>query len=171
MRGVNFYLILVVGMMLPGLAGAIDQTEKPVRADLQNEFMSKPITAKKLYREAWHKDNLPQMSIIEQMEYAQKHMPELDEDMKIIMQSGMELMKKMHFGLEKKDITESAASIEKNPAEAIQSLSENAMSDVTLADVISAATETIEPGRRLMEKIYRDKSLGRVTYTIDVDSF
>ena len=172
MRDVNFYLTLMIGIFVPMLALADEPAkEETVRADLQNAFMSKPITAKKLYREAWNKDNLASMSIMEQMEYLEKNTPEVDEDMKIIMRNGIKLMKKMNFGLENQDISDSAASIQKDPAKAIQALSENASSGVTLSDLMAVSAEISEPGKRLMEKVYQDKSLGRVTHTIDPDVF
>ena len=171
MRGVNFYLTLILGALLVGPAFAADEAEETVRVDLQNEFTSKPFTAKKLYREAWENDNLPKMNYIDQIEYMQKHGTGLDSDTKIIMDAGVQLMKKMNFGQKGKDITENAAAIQENPAAAVQTLSEGAEIDIDTNELLAIVAKTIEPSQRLMEKVYKDKTLGKVTYPLDVDSF
>ena len=171
MRGVNFYLVLVLGALFVTPVVADDEAVETIRADLQTEFMSKPITAKKVYREAWKNDNLSKMSFIDQIEYAKKQGTGLDQDTKIIMDAGVKLMKKMNFGMKKKDITDSSAAIQDNPAAAVQALSENVQTEADSDEIIGIVAEIIEPSQRLMEKAYNDKSLGKVVYPVDVDSF
>ena len=171
MRGVNFYLILMIGSLWIGPAFADEGAGETARPDLQSEFMSKPITAKQLYLEAWKNDNLADMGMINQMEYMQKNSPVLDSDMKAIMRGGIELMKKMNFGLKGKDITEMGDIIQKDPEKALRTLSEGIDTEVSFPELISIVSETIEPGQRLLDKVYHDRSLGSVTYSIDVDAF
>jgi len=171
MRGVNFYLILMMGALWIGPAFAEEETEEKAWTGLQAGMMSEPVTVKKLYREAWENDNPDMEGLIEQMEKFQKDSPITDPDLKIIMKNGMELMKKMNFGMKDEDITKSAENIQKNPAEALSELSENIGTEASLAEVMAILSETIEPTQRLMEKVYKDKSLGEVAYPIDIDSF
>jgi len=192
MRDVNFYLALVLGLMIgTGPVYAAEPVEEdeeetvqeetvqsdvpaeknPLRPNLQDEFMSKPVTAKKLYREAWNNDNVKGMSTLEQLEFIQKNGPELDPDVKAIMDSGIELMKKINYGMENVDLSEKAGAIQGNPSRSIQDLSEDADIDASAAEIMALNEEIREPSQRLMEKIYKDKSFGKDDITVDVDSF
>ena len=193
MRDVNFYLAFVLSFGLTMGTGAafaaesvnddlpaaeenqqsddISTQKNPIRPNLQSGFMSKPITAKKIYREAWNMDNWQEMSTVEQLEYFRKNGPRLDPDLEIIMDNGIKLMKKMNYGMKDKDLSESTKAIQDNPARAIQDLSENVTIEASPAEILEIAAETSEASQRLREKIYKNKPLGKTDYPIDVDSF
>ena len=176
MRGVKFYLPLICGVLMAGSVWAADENNgaaetEETGVDVQKELVSQPVIVKKIYREAWKNDNNSKLGTIEQLEYYQKNSPDLDDDTKVIMRNGIELMKRMNFGLENKDIVENAADIQKDPAKAAQDLSEGVEIDISPAELLSIAEEIRGPSERLMDKVFHDKSLGKVTYPLDVDSF
>ncbi|MBR6412282.1 MAG: hypothetical protein IKS41_03875 [Alphaproteobacteria bacterium] len=192
MRDVNFYLALVLGLMIgTGPVYAAEPVEEdeeetvqeetvqsdvpaeknPLRPNLQNEVMSKPVMAKKLYREAWTDDNVKGMSSLEQLEHFRKNGPALDPDLEAIMDSGMKIMEKMNYGMENVDLSEKAEAIQSNPPRAIQDLSEKPTAEMSTSELLSIIAETSEATQRLGEKVYKDKTLGKTSYPVDVDSF
>lgn len=162
----GFALSLV--LLLGTTATATDLLD--ARPDLGTQLQNTPVEAKKMYRETWNIDNKTDLTAIDQLEYIQKHNPGIDADTMALVYRGTELLKTMKFGTEGKDLSEMAPEIQKNPVEAMLNMTQQMSTTATEMDMLSAL-DTMEPSKRLEEKMYDGKPIGQTGQMIDINSF
>ena len=139
------------------------------RPDL--DFLNQtPLVSKMVYREMWQQENARGVSESGQLEYVMRHNPGLDADTMVIVRRGQAAMQKMDFGLKDKDVAQKAAALKNDPRGTLQGLSAAKRISATPTDAL-AAEDTIEPAKRLNEKINSDKSWGQYNHNIDIYAF
>ena len=169
MNGGKIFFFVLAGLTM--VAGRVDAEEVMRPFNIKSGFISKPVMIKQLYRMAWEHDNDAQMSLTEQIEYFQEHNPGFDEATLAVMKRGTEMMKKMDLGLGKEDLSQKAEQIEKNPAGALDDfMSDDGTDNLTTADGLEA-TDIMDAAEKLKEKMYKNRSLNRTNYQINIDAF
>ena len=166
----KIFTVVLLGLLLWGKVGKTAENEVMRPTGIKGNFISKPIMIKQLYREAWQQDNGAQMSLTEQLEYFQEHNPGFDDATLNIMRRGTEMLKKMDMGLDKKDLTEKAEQIKKNPTVALEDFLITDDSELKESDALEAV-DIMDSAQELMEKVYQNRSLNKPTYQININSF
>jgi hypothetical protein len=100
----------------------------------------------------------------------EKNDSNLDDDTKIIMSRGAQMMEKMEYGLQEEDLKATSALIEQNPNVVLTEVSDKAKNKAVAEDAF-LAMDIIEPAKRLNKKVDKDKKYRRVNYQIDLSEF
>jgi len=148
----------------------LEEKEVVIRPNIDTPILRKQFNAKRLYREAWDADNGVQLSTIDQLEYIQANNPGLDEDTMAVVKQGTDLLKKMKFGLKDADISADSVAIYQDPTKVITQISDNTLTEATPQEAMTAI-DLMEPSKRMIDKVFTDKTLGRKGYQINIDSF
>ena len=159
-------ILLLCGIIISVSGSVVAEEALPFAAPvLQKQFI-----AKQLYREAWEADNAVPLSSIEALEYLQQGNSGLDADTLLIAKRGTALLKKMHFGLKDADRAQDSTAIRQNPVQVLSKISDSTTTDATSAEALEVI-DIAGASERLKEKVFRDKSLGRQGYQINIDAF
>lgn len=169
MRRKIFLLSLFVLLFgIKGYAQEKDLSQK--RPELDLLMMQKQINAKRIYREAYEKDNDVKFSTLEKLEYVIANNPGLDDDTMAVVKRGTELLQKMNFGMYQDDLQKAGLVIQKNPRDSVKALSEQARTDATEKDVF-AVMDIVEASKRMKERMLKGDPLGSKGYQINIDDF
>ncbi|MDY6408105.1 MAG: hypothetical protein SPL08_05355, partial [Pseudomonadota bacterium] len=135
MRDAKFYITLGIGVFWAGLASATNQEIISNQTEQQDDSINTPVITETIHRKAWHRDNYSKMSTFEQLKSVQQNNPGLDNDSMIILNRGLELMKKMNLGLGEKNLTGIAETKDKSNNNSVASPEK---SEISLSDALSA---------------------------------
>ena len=134
------------------------------------KFLANSYQAKQMQRSIWDMKTERGETVLQQLKRMGKNDSNLDDDMKVIMERGAQMMEKMEYGLQEEDLKVTSALIEQNPDIVLTEVSDKVENKAVAEDAF-LAMDIIEPAKRLNKKIDKDKKYRRVNYQIDLSEF